>query len=121
MEVFQKSVYRGEQTGVTVREQGLCTLLVVRTLPACVKPETDYTCICYHIEPAHSIQQFQNSVRNAAILSKRTFSPWYSLTSISHTVLHIDRPLCQINVLCGAGNYGKIWSACGRNGIQYSE
>ena len=39
---FQKSLYRGEETEVTVREQGLCALLVVRTLSACVKLETDY-------------------------------------------------------------------------------
>jgi len=110
-ETFQKSVYRDEETQVTVREQGLCTLLVVRTLHACLKLGTDYTCIWYHIEPAHAIQHFQSSVRNAAFLCKRMSSPWYFLISISHTVLHVDRTLCLINLLCGAGKYDKIWSA----------
>jgi len=26
-----------------------------------------------------------------------------------------------INLLCGAGNFGKIWSACGQHEIQYTD
>jgi len=36
---------------------------------------------------------------------------------------HILKPTCPradwFNLLCSAGNLGKIWSACGQNEIQY--
>jgi len=37
------------------------------------------------------------------------------------TFLPIPLPPSLFTVLCGAGNFGKIWSRCRQNGIQYTE
>jgi hypothetical protein len=41
-----------------------------------------------------------------------------SLLQVAVEYLTTPRPL---NILCGAGNFGKIWYACGQRGLQFTE
>jgi hypothetical protein len=39
----------------------------------------------------------------------------FDLTKLKHPTTG------QVNLLCGAGNFGKIWSACGQREIQFTK
>ena len=46
---------------------------------------------------------------------------WNSVNFKTQTFLPTSLTPGLFTVLCGAGNFGKIRSGCGQNGIQYTE